>query len=523
LTVDWDNRMLRVVHAALSKRGPKIERILSAAIPPQVDPSNPIQMGEHLRRVLDQEGITTKHAVVDIPREQAILNTLRLPTGVPDALPGMVEIQIAKQLPFAVADAVIDFAVGGKTSEEGSSSEVLVAAVRHEILQQYEATFTAAGLKLDRIGLRPHANKVAVCRMLQAGISGPGRVLFIDVRPTLTEIDVIRDSFLVFSRAASVLIPSAASEPQTLGVVRDGAAVSWPSIELTTASGEVEAPTASGVLQSLLVEVTRSIEAYRANDPGAVMEQAIIGGDLGVEEALSDVISRRLNIPTEIYNPSSSFGWEPDEGAEAAAFSAALGLVLGFDDAELERFDFLHPKRTVSQTTKRLRKAPLAAAVVLLFAAAGGVGFASITRPDRERLASVERRIAELKQNARDQEKFVKTMAQVRSFDAEQRVWVDVLMDIVTNLPSNEDLVLTHLSMDHKDGRVVLKTKSKNRDIPMEAIRRLQAFRRDGCELPRFRVVMGAQTEKGDADYPSTQDLRITILDDAPKKKGARR
>ncbi len=164
LAIDWDSRTLRVVHALLAKREVKIDRLLSVAIPSGVDPSDPSQMGSHIRRVLDQESIYTKHAVVDIPRDQAILKTLQLPVQDQDALPGMVEIQVAKELPFPVDQAVIDYAVAGGGSEastESTVADVQVAVVRQEVLSQYASTFQAAGLKLERIGLRPFANRVA--------------------------------------------------------------------------------------------------------------------------------------------------------------------------------------------------------------------------------------------------------------------------------------------------------------------------------------------------------------------------
>ncbi len=82
LAIDWDAGTLRVAHAVLGKRGAQIDRLLSVAIPHGVDPTNPEQMGRHIGRVLEEAGIGTKHAIVDVPRDQAILNTLRLPCRV---------------------------------------------------------------------------------------------------------------------------------------------------------------------------------------------------------------------------------------------------------------------------------------------------------------------------------------------------------------------------------------------------------------------------------------------------------
>jgi len=232
LALDWDTRELRVVHAYVGKRGVKVDRLLSVPVPRSVDPANPEQMGRHIRRALEQEEIGARHAIVDIPRDQAILNTLRLPVASPDDLPGMVEIQIAKELPFALAEAVVDFAA--PEFEPGAAkADVLVAAVRREVLDQYESTFAVAGLKLERVGLRPYAHKVAVGELLKHAL--PARVMFIHVRPSLTEIDVLRNGSLSFSRAASVLIPEGRDETPRLSIARGaeevGAAESGPKAD----------------------------------------------------------------------------------------------------------------------------------------------------------------------------------------------------------------------------------------------------------------------------------------------------
>ena len=92
-------------------------------------------------------------------------------------------------------------------TEQGpdETNDVLVAAVRNEKLDFYREVAKRAGLKLLRVGLRPAANRCAVNKFLAA--TPQKRVLFVDVGPTTTEIDVFLDGNLVFSRAADVAIP----------------------------------------------------------------------------------------------------------------------------------------------------------------------------------------------------------------------------------------------------------------------------------------------------------------------------
>jgi len=521
LALDWDTRFLRVVHANLGKRGVTIDRLLAVAIPPSVDPGNPEQMGLHIRRALDQEGIGTRPAIVDIPRDQAILNTLSLPAIAPNEMPGMVEIQIAKELPFALAEAVVDFAVPHVEADQ-TKVDVLVAAVRREVVEQYGATCAAAGLRLERIGLRPYAHQIAMGELLKHAM--PERVLFIDVRPTLTEIDVLRHAFLSFSRAASIHIPEKLDEGPRLSLVlghgptdRAGGGID---------DGDDSPPRdSSAVIRSLMVEVTRSIEAYRAGDPAASIDHAVISGDLGIEELLAEEIQKRLGITAELYNPASSFGWEPDEGAAASAFAGTLGLVLTQYRDTGQQFDFLHPKRMESATRKRLRMAPAIAAIIVLFVGAGFVVVNQSTAYERKHLAEMKATVEKLEKKVSDNRRFVELVAQIEEFDKSQHVWVDVMRDVISALPSNRELVIEHLDLKQSEeagdgGRVELKTTAKRAETATNAIRSLEEFRREGAEKPRFKASMRTQSEKAGEKYPYSQELWVQILDDGLASTG---
>lgn len=517
VVVDWDTRTLRMVHAFFGKRGPKIDRVLAVAIPKELDSTDPEQMGAHIRRALEQEGITTKNAIVDIPRDQATLNTLRLPAASPEDLPGMVEIQIAKELPFPVLDAVVDFAVPIDKAE-GPTMDVPVSAVRREVLQRFEATIAAAGLKLDRVGLRPYAHKVALCDRLKHAM--PELVVFIDVRPTLTEIDVLRGGALAFSRAASAAIPDMADMRGAKASASDSLDDdTGPRLTITPRglASESEA-SVEACVQNLIIEVTRSIEAYRATDPGAQIDLIVIGGDAGIEQELADALQQQLGVSTELYNPASSFGWEPDEGASASAYAATLGLVLAQADDAAQHFDFLHPKKATSVAQERLRRAPLVAAVIALFVVAGWVVLTGLTSYDRENLVKIEKQIVELEGKVRENRKFLKYVDAIKEFD-EQYVWVDVMQDIISVLPSHEEFVLHHLSVRQDGGQVVLKTQTKRREMASEVIRSLEAFRREWCDEPRFKATMPSQSEKPKDLYPFSQELRIVLLQDEVARK----
>jgi hypothetical protein len=96
-----------------------------------------------------------------------------------------------------------------------------------------------------------------------------------------------------------------------------------------------------------------------------------------------------------------------------------------------------------------------------------------------------------------------------------------VLYDVMQQMPPNDEWLITNVDMNQKEHRIVLKTKSKNRDTPLAIVKKLEAFQREGKGRPRFDASTGQQSEKRGEKYPFQQDLRITVLDDeAPVKKG---
>lgn len=512
LAIDWDARTIRVVDARVKKHSFAVESFVTGAVPPEVDAGNPEQMGACIRRLLDQCGMNTRSAVVDIPRDQAILNTLKLPVTAPDELPSIVQIQVAKELPFPVSEAVVDYAVP-RTAPGQTVADVLVAAVRKEVVEQYVKTCAAAGLKLDRIGLRPYANMAAIRRLFDE--NPPERVVFVDVGPVLTEIDVLRDGQLAFSRAASVHIPTSFEEARpklSLITEIEGGPGAEERVEARTPVFGVDA-----VVNSLMMELTRSLEAYRAHDHGATIDRVIVGGAMGCERDFVDAIRGRLRIEAEAYNPATLLP-ASEEGEAAASFASTLGLVIGCTVEGDRHFDFLHPKQTVTQVQRKLKRAPMAAAVAVLFLAAAVVGAEQMTRGDRQVRARLQEDIKKLKKHEDENKEFLKVVENVRAFDKDQYVWIDALHDLVTALPDNRTMILDEIVFDQgkkseQNGTVVLKTRTKDPLTANEAVETLNKMRREGSDKPLFKASVHTSSAADDREnYKYRQDLLVQIL-----------
>jgi hypothetical protein len=281
-------------------------------------------------------------------------------------------------------------------------------------------------------------------------------------------------------------------------------------------------PEWEGVVQSLVVEVARTVEAYRAGDPGASMDHVVVGGDTGVEGELLEALRRRLSITGERYNPGACFGWGADSGMAAGGFAAALGLALGHAGEGRLDFDFAHPKKAVTKTQRRLNKAPLAAAVLLTFLLSGAVGYTRYVGPKKAEIERWQTLVDEADERVKQYKKFEEMIAKVEEFEREQIIWVDELHDFLTAFPGNDQIVITELDMDQKSASFQVKLECKGRPIVDEALSRVDEYPADSTPKRFDARVKGSTTDVPGAEYSVRAAMEISLINRNKSADGAK-
>ncbi len=447
LAIDWDKKSLRM--AAVRPRGEGIEllKAVSVPVPAEVVLDDAESFGAFLREAMKQSRVGAKQAVLSIPREQVVLNTLSLPPTPADELAALVQFQIVKELPFSADQATIDFAMApGHDPKEPCAA--LVAAIRDEELAFYRKVAHEAGLSIARIGLRPHANLRAVAACLPE--LSEQSALVVEVGPMLTEIDVVRSGALVFSRAASVPLPDL-SVPDA-DRIHDSriAMAAVPSAEPDEASREA--------VNSLMVDVIRSFEAYRATDPDVGVDQIVVCGATGLEAQLADSLAARFAARAQLFSPDRALALSPQRGKELRGFSAALGLAMGQGSEPFETFDFLNPKKPVSKRSLRLKKAPAAGLAAAFLVAAYFAYDYRFIQPLEAEVADLEVKVAAFEEREKPLKAFKRQVEAVEDWKASDQHWPLYLAELTMLLPGERDVYLTNL-----DFRTQTRRKSNKR------------------------------------------------------------
>lgn len=442
--VDWDERSLRVLDAVFGRGSLKVRKAIHVPLPQGMNSRDPAELGTFLRRTLAEHRIRTRRAMVDVPRQDAVFTLMPLPQGTVAEIAAMVHVQAAKELPFAKEQAVVDFAVTGEQKQ--GMCEVWVAAVRTAVVDRYRQVVTSAGLKLERVGLRPYANMAALSREQAPG----GRTLMVDIGPSMTEIDVIADGRLVYSRAASVSIPeegwstrpaeAAAAEP-----VAAEPAYGEDTIPLLDEAGPLPSP-----MEALLIEVSRTIEAYRATAPGVAINQIVLAGSVPLDAKVVERFEARFGAPARVYEVPAAVGWRRATEASTAPFSAAVGLALSSVGEGVGYFDFLHPKEPESVERERKRQRPFLVAAIALFVLMAGVFGYQPIRHRKVEIQDLKQKIKYANSDSKARKELFDQLADVQAWRAKNLIWIDKLKRLAEVFPSNKEGYITRLECNEK-------------------------------------------------------------------------
>ena len=447
-TLDFDSRRLRIVQADSTGGQVRILRLVTADLPEGTDVTKAEAVGQFIGRALGRLRLKGAAVLMSVPRGQAVLKPIILPpVSGPGELASMVQFQAAKELTFRPDEAAVDFTIESHygaepaTDNQPQGEHVLVAAVQKPVLEYYRKIAEVAGVRLMRLGLRPYAN--LRCVQAYGGLQGRGRVAVIHVTTDETEIDVLEEGGLTFSRSAVVPVPAAAA---------DAAAI-------------------AATVETVGQEVARSLQSYMAVERAQRIDAVLVAGGTGIEEKVATDLAARLEVRCEILKPETLLGLD-ERPADTSAFVSALGLAAGQGDTEAPPFDFLNPKRApVERDLTRLVAIGAVAAVVLVVVAAFA-GAAIHRHKASAHVSALTEQLGALTKENRKVAALKKRVDGIDGWTKDGRNWLDQWACLSARFPSCKETYVTSFKTN-PDGSLTLGLKARSNEVINDLAERL--------------------------------------------------
>ena len=493
--LEIDGLTLRIADASRSGNSSRVDQVRSCPLelPENADRSDASVLGSAIAKALAKARIKPGPVVLGIGRSQVILRTVVVPdTGLTGTIAALVRFQVARDLPFRLDEAVIDFQILRKlparpaldgeatpaattaatvTNDSVDRVEALVAITRQESLDFLRRVAETAGVSLAAVGWLSQAN--ATCLQLASGgVGSPSapRAL-VALKAEEVGIEILEGRSLLFSRGMPM--PSSLdTEPET-----------W--------------------IRAATIEVVRTLHAFGGTAGRSAPEAALILGGTGREAALSTALETRLGFPVPQVTLARSPGLDSSEAAVVASGFTSIGLALGATDPAGLEFDFLNPKRpTPPPDLRKIRLiAGFTVGLVLLMAVLG-VRKTLISRREAT-LTALQAELTTGEKKRPVYRQMIQQAATLKAWSAEERDWLDHYAHLSAVLPPSEEIYLTSVAFG-PNRAIKLGVQARNGEILGKVDRLLRAA---GYDVKPLAVTPGA--DRNGYNFRTTVELTV--------------
>jgi Tfp pilus assembly PilM family ATPase len=283
-----------------------------------------------------------------VSRGEVVMKRIAFPPSTdPDELPGMVRLQLVRQLTVSPENAAIDFV---PIDDGESGAVVLAAALQGDRLEWRRAVCRAAGLRLGRVALQSAGAAALLAEVAQGRTGG---TLGVALGAESTEFVIVEGGQLVFARATDLVRPASADETDAFA-------------------------------QKVAVEAKRTWMSYRAAPDAPVIEAVTVLGCDPLSRLVAQRCAETLDLPSEAADFPRYVEVAADmPGAERSAVAPLIGL-LAEPAIGRATLDFASPRRAPDLAGQRRRLALLGALAAIVV---GGSAFTA-ARLDLQRRAA---------------------------------------------------------------------------------------------------------------------------------------
>ncbi len=419
-----------------------------------------------LQETLTEKDIKARDVNVCAPGFHVFSKFVRLPPVDSSKVTQMIQYEAQQNVPFPLAEVVWDYQILGTTS--GGELEVLLVAIKADIVEGLFRTAESAGLRLQMCDVSPAAlcnafrynyGDLDDCTMLLDIGAKTSNLLFFEKGKVFSRSinlgansitqDFANESKLKFDEADKIKIEQ--------GFVSLGGAYEEPENKHQAAISKI----ARQFMTRLHIQVNQTMQFYRGQQGGSAPQRLFLAGGASIMPYTAQFFAEKLNVPVEYFNPLRNVQIDPSVSLEELARVAhSLGEVVGLGLRNLAHCPVelnLMPESTLRWQSFNQKKPYFIATVFSLVAMAFAVGFlfgklADVKKEQSEKLEASITPLQEKEQRFKkaygDLKKAQDELGQLSSWIEDRYYWAGLLQEFRAVLIRAEDASKQKLGAD---------------------------------------------------------------------------
>ncbi|MBI5560754.1 MAG: type IV pilus assembly protein PilM [Deltaproteobacteria bacterium] len=335
MALDIGSSSIKLLQLRQAKKGWELAKLGIAYLPPEaiVDGSiiDSMTVTNTIAALVKEENVKTKDAVSSLTGHSVIIKKVSLPAMTEEELGESIQWEAEQYIPFPMTDVNIDFQIMGEVAAGKGQMDVMLVAVKKDVINDYVNVIREAGLNPVVVDV----DSFALENMLEINYTfAPGEnVVMVNIGASITSISILVGGVTAFTRSIPLggnqfteeiqrnfNITFKEAEDIKLGHVKGR----FEQSELNKALGSVSSNVAA--------EVKRSVDFFLGGNPAVIVNKIFLSGG-GVKVAgLKETVQEKMDMIVEVANPFNGITcnpkvFDPEKMKDLAPhFGVAVGL-----------------------------------------------------------------------------------------------------------------------------------------------------------------------------------------------------
>src|SRR5215472_1307721 len=364
-----------------------------------------------LQGILAEKSIKSKNVNVCAPGFHVFSKFVKLPPVDASKVTQIIQYEAQQNVPFPLAEVVWDYQILGSTP--GGELEVLLVAIKADIVEGLFRTTEAAGLHLQLTDVSP----AALCNAFRYNYGElDDCTMLLDIGAKTSNL-LFFEKGKVFSRSinlgANSITQDFANESKLKYDAAEKLKIEEGFVSLGGAYEEPENPNQAAIskiarqfMTRLHIQVNQTLQFYRGQQGGSAPQRLFLSGGASVMPYTAQFFAEKLNKPVEYFNPFRNVQIDPGINLEELAKVAhSLREVFGRGVSNLAHCPVelnLMPESTLKWQSFNQKKPYLIATALSMVAVVAAIGllFDKLAGAKSEALEALHREVEPLKQKS---------------------------------------------------------------------------------------------------------------------------
>lgn len=244
--------------------------------------------------------IKVKDAVCSISGNSVIIRKILLPAMPQEELEDQIAWEAEQYIPFDINDVNMDFQILSPDNNDPTKMNVLLVASKKDIINDYLAVFSEAGMQLSVVDV----DSFAVQNAFEANhdFNTQEIIALVNIGATVMNINVIKAGITLFTRDVQMGGNLYTEEIQKqLGLSSEEAEIGKLLVRET--NNELIRTVIAKVNETITQEIRRSLDFYNSTANDERISAVFVSGGCSKVYNLISAISEKTGLSTEMVNP----------------------------------------------------------------------------------------------------------------------------------------------------------------------------------------------------------------------------